>query len=744
MLNAQQDSVDLLDMSLEELMNMEVYVTSRTESQSANDAAATVILINEQQIKSRGYNSLLDIFYDLPDFKVDYGVDPRWMNDVTIRGIRYMNKFVIMLNGVRISSPTNDMIAIMENYPLVYAKQVEIVFGPASALYGADAFSGVINIITKDSNKKTTFETNQGGGMYQTVTSNLFLQHNFSKKASLMIGGQYFYDRQPDLSKYYPEEYEGMEEELQTGTFNTIFGPITPTAEVAPEKSTPLNSYGTFAMLKLGDIKFSYFGNHSQNPSTQANSPHNAVYNKSSKFGHFINMGNISYEKEIKKLISISHLTYSRYDLDNKSNFRNIWTNMEPAYLFAYGWMAKAEQIFDFSVNKRMNITFGGSYSYYESMPRSNNLQFPVSGVEPEGIIVNSIAPNNPDGIVADLIKTEYSTVGGLAQILYKLDKLSITVGTRIDNDQRFGLAINPRAGLVFRPNSRVTLKALFGKAYIAPSPQYMYDRYGTFATFDDGQSYMSFFFQLPNPNLQPEIVKTGELSSQVLLSKNLNFSVTTYISLVEGSINPSSDSTKISELYPESTYLGYPVLSIQINDNLGTSTIYGGSATINYILNFQKNKVNAYASYSYVDGFQDIDEDGEMPARNLPGVSPHSFRVGLNYSYNQKLNFSPRIIVLGKQRTFNRASYMLTDNTKYQEIDGYFLLNANLRYDFGKFGLFVSGFNLLNQRYRNVNIGCRPDGTPENEETGSAAVEFYKGTPQNPIRITGGVFLNL
>jgi outer membrane receptor protein involved in Fe transport len=39
---------------------------------------------------------------------------------------------------------------MMANYPVHNARQVEIVYGPASALYGADAFSAVVNIISKD------------------------------------------------------------------------------------------------------------------------------------------------------------------------------------------------------------------------------------------------------------------------------------------------------------------------------------------------------------------------------------------------------------------------------------------------------------------------------------------------------------------------------------------------------------------------------------------------------------------
>lgn len=735
------DTDALLDMSLEELMNLEVYTTSRTQSQESKTAPATVRVITEEQIQLRGYQSLLDIFYDMPEVKVDFGVDPRWMNDITMRGIRGMDKFVILLDGVRISSPTNDVIAVMENYPVHMAEQVEVVFGPASALYGADAFAGVINIVTKKSKNESETNIMVSGGMYNTVTSNMYIHKKLNKKASFSIAGQYFIDKQPDLAEYYLDEYEGMDKELETGTFNTIFGPVTPEAPVKPHKSHPLNAYGIYAGFAYDEFSISYFGNHSRNPSTMANSPHNSVYNREQMFGHYINMGNIKYEKDFSAFKSTSVITFSRYDLDSRSNFRNIWTNMEPAYLFAYGQMGKAEQLFTYFLNDQITITAGGTFEQFESMPRSNNLQYPVYGDDPEGAIVNSPDSLNPGGIPADLIKTEYNNAGGLLQIEYKPTSfLSLTIGGRVDNDDRFGTTINPRIGLVAEPVDRLTIKGLYGSAFLAPSPQNMYDRYGTFNTDDGGLSYYSVFFQMPNPDLEPQKVNTSELGLSYLLSKNLNINVTGYFSQVTGLISPVTDSIKIAELYPNMTYQGYPVFGMQINDNLGESNIYGGTLGLNYIHRFSKeSKLNIYGSYSYIDGTTDIDEDGPVKERNLPGVSNHTIKAGVDFTF-RNLSVSPRITTMSKQRTFNAASVKESDETQYQEIDGFILGNVNVNYKLGdNFTIFVNVENFTDARYRNVNIGA----APESVGAGSAAVEFAEGAPQNPIRATGGFRLH-
>ncbi len=746
---------ELFDMSLSELLNISVITTSRTQNKEISKASATISVITSKQIEERCYQSLLDVLYDLPDIKIDYGVDPRWMNDATIRGIRGMDKFIIMLDGIRISAPTNEVVAIMENYPIHFAEQIEVLYGPASALYGADAFSGVINIISKKPEEEALSET-QISGAINTLTANAYTHKKFNNSINLTIAAQYFYDQQPDLSKYYKEEYEDMDEELRSGTFNTINGPITPETKVDPNKSSILKAYGIYTGLQVKDFKFAYFGNMAQHPTTIANSPHNSVYNESSKIQYFINMGNVSYEKEFGKITSTTNATYSRYNIDPQSNFRNIWTEMEPGYVFAYGWKAKAEQLLTWKLYKTLVITGGLTYESYEALPRSNDYHYPVDLSNTQGIIVNTVTTNNPKGIDANLdeLRSNYSNTGGFLQVQYDpFKKLFITLGARIDNDSRYGNTIDPRISIVYQPSNKTTVKGFFGTAFLAPSPQNMYDRYGTFSSDDEGLNYYSQFFQMPNPDLKPQKIKTTELSMKTFFADDLSLTLTGYYSNITGLISPVSNTDKVNELYPDLTYNGYQILrypdyyyisngdtlygdGIQINDNMGVSNVYGGTAQLNYYSRFGSQiDLHVYALYSYIDGNIDIDEDGPIKERNLPSISPHTFKLGGTLHY-KKLSISPRILLIGEQRVFNTSAVKETDETKYQTLPGYQLINLSVTYNLKPdINLFLIVKNLLNQKYRNVNIGA----APENYPSGSASAEFVNGAPQNPIRITGG-----
>ena len=163
---------------------------------------------------------------DLADFKVDLAGDRDFPHNSPCRA-RGERLVVLLLDGIRVSSPTNEPLPMMANYPVHNARQVEIVYGPASALYGADAFSAVINIISKDVNEApglaVASSMGQTFGLYnQTVSYGVALGAN----ASLMLSGQFLYDHQPDLSRYYPGDVNGMQAQ-RTGVFKRSSAPMT-------------------------------------------------------------------------------------------------------------------------------------------------------------------------------------------------------------------------------------------------------------------------------------------------------------------------------------------------------------------------------------------------------------------------------------------------------------------------------------------------------------------------------------
>ena len=743
----------LYSLSLEELSKVQISSSRRISPESLDKACASVSVITETQIMDRGYVSLIDLLEDLPNIKVDRAVDPRWFNDVTMRGVRYSDKFIILLDGVRISSPTNEIIPIMENYPLFHIKQVEVLYGPASSLYGADAFVGVINMVTREVTKSGNIMGNFQGGQYGIFTGNLLVTNELESGIKMTIGGQYHADRQPDLADFYPNLYEERDLSLRTGVFNTTtnLGTIAPKTPVDPEAGFPINASAMYVRLAYQDLSLVHFRNHTHFPSSTANDPRNSVYNRDQFFEHNISTTTARFFKQSDRWNSNSQLTFSTYQLSPLSNFRNIFTLLEPAYLFAESWKLKAEQLFKFNISDKVNLSGSITGETFYAAPRTNDLEEPVKNENlSQAIVVGSIAINNPEGIAAELETSRYSLMGGFLEFNFSPnEKLNFILGSRLDKDQRYELTVNPRLGASYS-GKKTTAKALLSTAFLAPSPQNIFDRFGTFLTDDDGRTYTADFFQLPNPELKPQTITTLETNFEYFVKSNVVLSFSAYYSKVENLISPVTNeisSTRIEALYPGSIFnidgRSIPVGRIQINDNLGKSTIYGGSVSLNY--QFQSNALNgyAYASLSLIDGMIDLDEEGSIVERNLPGVSPLMLKMGGTVK-TKKMTFHLRGQAIGKQRTFSTNSVRdanqnnnLFDDREYEEIDGYLIVHSNFAYLLNNSIKLTLGIrNLLDQRFKHVNIGA---GVNE-ALSGSDIAEFRGGAPQNPIRITTGI----
>ncbi|MCW3121541.1 MAG: btuB 3, partial [Flavipsychrobacter sp.] len=203
----QNDTSRIGSLSLKELLNINVSTVSKA-LQQLEKAPATVIVITREQIKLRGYQSLLDMIIDLPDIKLDDKIYTDSRNSVTIRGIQGQQNFIILLDGIKISSPTNEALPVMENYPVNLAEQVEIVYGPSSALYGADAVSGIINIISRKvpSNKDMIVDATATAGMYGCTNNTIYLAKKLNNTSNFFISGQYYYAAQPDYTQLYSND----------------------------------------------------------------------------------------------------------------------------------------------------------------------------------------------------------------------------------------------------------------------------------------------------------------------------------------------------------------------------------------------------------------------------------------------------------------------------------------------------------------------------------------------------------
>lgn len=166
---AQADSLNtesLMNMSLEELMNLTVSTASKGD-EKIQEAPANISVITAKEIKSFGALTLVDVLNRATSLYVT-GSYYFPNNLAAIRGdaqTHTTSHVLILIDGrpCRESFYGGVDLAIFNTFPLEAIERIEIIRGPGSVLYGTNAFSGVINILTKKNEAASAQYTAQGG-----------------------------------------------------------------------------------------------------------------------------------------------------------------------------------------------------------------------------------------------------------------------------------------------------------------------------------------------------------------------------------------------------------------------------------------------------------------------------------------------------------------------------------------------------------------------------------------------------
>lgn len=198
---------NLFDLSLEELMNVEVTTVSQ-EKEKASEALAVVSVLTAAQLKQMGALTLYEALSFLPGIQINetymgYSV-------LTFRGVTpglYNNKVLFMVNG----HPVHEKLfgsSHFEFIPLDMVERVEVVRSPASVLYGTNAMSGVVNVITKQGKEFNNEVAIRGGSSSHFYGSTTMHDSHISMSASYQNDNGYTYggvkdEKNQDISKEY-------------------------------------------------------------------------------------------------------------------------------------------------------------------------------------------------------------------------------------------------------------------------------------------------------------------------------------------------------------------------------------------------------------------------------------------------------------------------------------------------------------------------------------------------------------
>ena len=691
-----QKEYDIYSIPIDSLWNMEISGVSRYK-QSADKTPNSVIVITEQQIELRGYQDLSDVLKDIPGLDISDNAS-RFGEYLTLRGIQGNERILVLLDGHKLNPPTGTLLSIGNSISVRFAKQIEIIYGPASAMYGADAYSGVINIISKDSYKNKINTVFSGSyASLSSIDAMVESRVKVNNNLSFTVFGRMFRSEGFDV--------------VGTDSIYNIINRYQPPHK--PECEQPINDYSFFLRTDYKNFTFGYFRQMFDEGNAYTQDPAKNVYSKENIWKLATDNIWASYKKEVGKIGILSFdLNLVSFNLNNNTQFTK-WVNANDPDTAFRQYMTGSDMAFKGSTSlqkvfsKKLQFIAGFDYEHIVSIPPYANDELFGKSYKYEGAIADTID---------NLLTLKENRISGYGQIIYTpFTSLNVIIGGRFDYSSRYGPTLNPRLGFTYSPFEKTILKFNYGTAFQAPSLFFQYEQWGSATHVMLSASEVQKLVD-PNWDLKNQLVSTYEISLAQQLGNAFQFKTSVYYNKLTDIIQ------RITFDNNNSTYNKYyDRLSNGVrNENVGIQTIKGLNAELNYGIS---DKLETYFYYCYTKGVS------EEAAENIdiPRISENKIWLGGTY-YNLfgKINISPRFRWIGEMNNSNKVKYPDGKQKGYTAID----LSLSVNRIFGFLKFYAQFNNLLDQKIEHAGLY---------QQTGG----YLPSITQEGLRIKFGIEIN-
>ena len=326
------------NMSLNEILDVEIAVTASKHPEDLFETPLSTTIISKEEITRSGVTSIPEALRLAQGVIVreitpgNYDIHTRGYDDITKNvylTLPYNTTTLVMINNRIVYSYFSGG-TLWETFPVDIndVERIEVVRGPASALYGSNAVTGVINIITSHANKKGLNTTINGVvGSNNATNSSVNVGYNWNDKTKLSFSGN-FTSRDRFNSDYFNHK---------TGVY-TDFNDLT--LITTPVKNQATNEIWTFEnFINEFDIQYD----------------HN---NSLKKLG-----GNIFFNHHYSEQSEIELSMGAQKSQSQKSGFINLATSLSQIESKSYYFDAKIKHK---NLSSQFNINSGKHYSNYE------------------------------------------------------------------------------------------------------------------------------------------------------------------------------------------------------------------------------------------------------------------------------------------------------------------------------------------------------------------------------------------
>jgi len=482
-------AADLTDLSIDQLMNLEV-VTASKFAQRTSEAPAAITVVTSADIKAFGYRSLADVLRSVRGMYVTYD---RYYSYLGARGFGrtgdYNSRVLLLVDGYRSNDPVYDSALIGPEFPVDVdlIDRVEVVSGPGSSIYGSNATFAVINVITKTPDENGGLQVSGDYGSFGSDSERLTYAKRWDSGLGLLLSatransdGQDLFFKEFDA----PETNNGVAHNLDWQTSLKLLGKLAyrgftlSAVHARREKAIPTSAWGAlFNDPRLRWIDANTFVN------LQYYKAIGARWTASSRlyYGQYAGHGFYPYEDATVIL--------------NRDETIGRWWGGELTLTGRFG---------------RHKLIVGGEF---QDNFRQDQFNF---NVEPAQQILEDRRSSTRTAAFAQ----DEVTV---------LSNLLLNAGVRYDKYSTVGETINPRLALIWSPRADTTFKLLYGTAFRAPNTYELY--------YNDGGATSK-----ANPLLKPERSRSYEILAEHWLRPNFHITVDAYYNEYNGLVDQVTD----------------------------------------------------------------------------------------------------------------------------------------------------------------------------------------------------------
>ncbi len=182
--NTESDTLKQVKMELD---LDEIEVSASRAPSLFSQIARVLVVIDSKEIEQRTVSSVQELLRQVSAVDIRERGTGGIQADISIRGGTF-DQTLILLNGVNITDPQTGHHNLNIPVELNQIERIEILNGPAARIYGPNAFSGAINIVTREFNKNE-INISAGGGSFGTLNTNISAGLKSGKINNLISGG---------------------------------------------------------------------------------------------------------------------------------------------------------------------------------------------------------------------------------------------------------------------------------------------------------------------------------------------------------------------------------------------------------------------------------------------------------------------------------------------------------------------------------------------------------------------------